>query len=49
MDSYFKELLFKGTKLIEGETFFFFFWPHPVACGILVPQPRMEPTPPAES
>ena len=29
--------------------FFFFlsFWPHPTACGILVPQPAIEPRPPA--
>ena len=25
--------------------FFFFFWPRCVACGILVPQPGIEPTP----
>ena len=25
----------------------FFFWPHQAACGILVPQPAMAPTPPA--
>ena len=24
-----------------------FFWPHRVACGILVPLPGIEPTPPA--
>ena len=27
--------------------FFFFFWPCPAACGILVPQPGIKPTPPA--
>ena len=27
--------------------FFFFFWPHRTAWGILVPQPRMDPVPPA--
>ena len=27
--------------------YFFFFWPHHVACGILVPQPRIEPVRPA--
>ena len=27
--------------------FYFFFWPHRVACGILVPQPGIEPMPPA--
>ena len=27
--------------------FVFWFWPHPVICGILVPRPRMEPVPPA--
>ena len=26
---------------------FFFFWPHHVACGILVPQPRIKPVLPA--
>ena len=26
---------------------FNFFWPHRVACGILVPQPGIEPAPPA--
>ena len=26
---------------------FFFFWPHSVACKILVPQPGVEPVPPA--
>ena len=26
---------------------FFFFWPHRVACGILVPQPGIEPGPSA--
>ena len=25
----------------------FFFWPHHVACGILVPQPGIKPVPPA--
>ena len=28
-------------------TFFFFFWPHPAACGILVLLPRIEPASPA--
>ena len=27
--------------------FFLFFWPHHVACGILVPQPRIKPVLPA--
>ena len=27
--------------------FFFFFWPRHVACGILVPQPGIEPGPSA--
>ena len=27
--------------------FFFMFWLHHAACGILVPQPGIEPTPPA--
>ena len=27
--------------------FFFFFWLHHTACGILVPQLEIEPTPPA--
>ena len=26
---------------------FFFFWPHCVACGILVPRPGIKPTSPA--
>ena len=31
-----------------GETFFFLiFWPRHAACGILVPQPGIKPTPPA--
>ena len=28
-------------------SFFFFFWPHHAACGILVPLPGIEPVPPA--
>jgi len=28
-------------------SFFFLFWPHHAACGILVPQPGVEPAPPA--
>ena len=28
-------------------SFFFFFWLHRAACGILDPQPRIEPVPPA--
>ena len=27
--------------------FFFSFWPHRAACGILIPGPGIEPTPPA--
>ena len=27
--------------------FILFFWPHPVTSGILVPQPGIEPIPPA--
>ena len=27
--------------------YFFLFWPHPMACRILVPQPGIEPTPPS--
>ena len=27
--------------------YLFIFWPHLVACGILVPQPGIEPSPPA--
>ena len=27
--------------------FFFFFWPHGAACGILVPRPGIKPVPPA--
>ena len=26
---------------------FFFFWPHHTACGILIPRPGIDPTPPA--
>ena len=33
------------TAQIVG--FFFFFWSHCAACGILVPQPGTEPAPPA--
>ena len=28
-------------------SFFFMFWPHQAACGILMPQPGIEPVPPA--
>ena len=31
----------------ETFDFFFFFWPHLTACGILVPRPGIEPVPPA--
>ena len=34
-----------GAQLLDH---FFFFWPCLVACGILVPQPGIEPTPPCE-
>ena len=34
-------------KLHEGRDFFFSFWPRCSACGILVPQPGIEPVPPA--
>ena len=39
--------IFKNT--ISSPIFFFsfIFWPHPVACGILVPWPGIEPMPPA--
>ena len=29
------------------ESFFFFFWPHHMTCGILVPGPGFKPVPPA--
>ena len=39
-------LLCKGC--VDDFNFIFYvFWLHHVACGILVPQPRMEPVPPA--
>ena len=31
----------------HSTSFFFFFWPLGLACGILVPQPGIEPRPPA--
>ena len=37
-----------GRRFLErfnlSKPFFFFFWPHSVACEILVPRPRIEPT-----
>ena len=38
--------------MVDISNFFFFFfgllvWPHCAACGILVPQPGIEPVPPA--
>ena len=31
--------------LLWNQNFFFFFWPHHIACGILVPQPGIDPGP----
>ena len=41
--------LLKGISLSSILAFFFFslFWPHHVACRILVSRPGIEPTPPA--
>ena len=36
-----------GMGFLFPDFFFFFFWPHHAACGILVPQPGIEPVPPA--
>ena len=36
-----------GTVLRPTLNFSFFFWPRPAACGILVPQPGIEPRPSA--
>ena len=49
------ELLFISTSLLllckgcvdDFNFIFYVFWLHHVVCGILVPQPRMEPVPPA--
>ena len=40
-------MLFKGLSVILLYYFilFLFFWPHHVACGILVPRPGIEPGP----
>ena len=48
---YKKEEFLGGAHATENKkqadvVFGFVFWPHHAACGILVPQPRMEPTPP---
>ena len=39
-------LLFKGFEILSGH-YFFFFWPHCAACGILVPRRGIQPVPPA--
>ena len=31
------------AKFLRVHNFFFFFWPHHEACGVLVPQPGIEP------
>ena len=36
-----------GTEMDKENLVFFFFWPCHAACGILVPQPGIEPTSPA--
>ena len=35
-----------GKNMVVIGYFFFFFWPHCVACRILVPQPRIKTKPP---
>ena len=35
-----------GPQGTATQSLFFFFWPHLVACEILVPQPGIEPMPP---
>ena len=35
------------TIRVLSQDSFFFFWPHYASCRILVPRPRIEPTPPA--
>ena len=41
-------MLNKGTEgHLSISLFFFFFWPHCAAYGIIVPQPGIEPSPPA--
>ena len=40
-------VLITQMKELSTFCFFFFFWPCCMACGILVPWPRIEPEPPA--
>ena len=37
----------KKSKSVDFKCIFFFFWPYRTACGILVPQPGIEPVSPA--
>ena len=39
--------LWGSTTRAVRESYFWFLWPHCVACGILVPQPGTKPAPPA--
>ena len=39
--------LCEGCRVLNPFFFFFTFWPCHTACGILVPQPRVEPRPPS--
>ena len=36
-----------NQNLYTGHSFFFFFWSHHMACGLLVPRPGIESRPPA--
>ena len=40
---------FQVPCALHGGGVFFFFLPHPVACGILVPWPGIEPRPPGSA
>ena len=39
--------IIQDNLLSSRSLIFFFFWPPCLACGILVPRPGIEPTPPA--
>ena len=39
--------MWESTLYVYLLFFFFFFWPYHMACGLLVPQPGIEPVPPA--
>ena len=39
--------LYREIMLLYPHIFFLTFWSFPMACGILVPQPEIEPIPPA--